>query len=177
MLAREGFVVLELCYNMPKYGQESLHTRQTPIDISYIELAIKKVLAHYKSYGDRICLMGHSKGCDLVLGAASLLPDLVELVISNSCNVTNPMGHSIKYKDVHFESAMYGNTDDFIANGGKLSHQSDGIYTFDGFFEMCHFRNTPLFYRNVVLNIHGPGCGTINMLLFPYALIVVFNTY
>ena len=98
MLAREGYLVLELCYNMPQYGQESLFTRKTPIDVSYFEEAINKLLSHPTCYGDKVCIIGHSKGCDLALGVASLLSDKVELTITNSGMISNPVGHTLKVR-------------------------------------------------------------------------------
>jgi len=133
MLAREGYIVLELCYNMPQFGQEFLFTRTSPIQMEYIENAIKKVLSQAKCYGDRVCLIGHSKGCDLVLGAASLMPQIVELAITSCGLLTFPLGHKISYGDIEYEDTMFG-----LQKGTQCG---------DGFFQLYHYQNKPLFEK------------------------------
>ena len=81
MLANEGYVVLELGYNVPKFGQRNFfsHTDDDPFDLQYIRSVIDKLLAHPKVYGDKICIMGQSKGAELASAAAALMPEVIEL--------------------------------------------------------------------------------------------------
>jgi len=65
MLAREGYIVLEIGYNLPQHGQENLFLRKTAQPLEYFEAAINKLLQHPKSYGDRVAIVGQSKGSDL----------------------------------------------------------------------------------------------------------------
>ena len=58
MLAREGYTVLELAYNVPKYGQELIYYRTSPFDLSYFEEAAKRLLSHESVYGDKIGVIG-----------------------------------------------------------------------------------------------------------------------
>jgi hypothetical protein len=51
MLAREGYFVLELGYNLPQYGQIPVYDRPS-FQLEYIEEAISRVLAHPKVYGE-----------------------------------------------------------------------------------------------------------------------------
>ena len=58
MLAREGYMVFEIGYNLPQYGQENLFTRKTPQPLEYFEKAIRRLLAHPKSCGDKVAVVG-----------------------------------------------------------------------------------------------------------------------
>ncbi|CBY12755.1 unnamed protein product [Oikopleura dioica] len=80
LLAREGYIVLELAYNVQEYGQPVLFLRDA-FPLEYVEQSIKKVLAHDKAYGDTVVLIGQCKGADMATAFGSLRPDLVELVI------------------------------------------------------------------------------------------------
>jgi len=64
MLAHEGYTVLELGYNLPKYGQTDLfarHPQNDPLTLEYFEMAIRQLLRHPKTYGDKICVIGQCK--------------------------------------------------------------------------------------------------------------------
>ena len=81
MLAREGYTVLELGYNVPQYGHKDYYSRKKPFDLKYIEMAIRKVLNHHSVYGDKVAMVGQSKGAELATAAASLMPHLIELSV------------------------------------------------------------------------------------------------
>lgn len=66
MLAREGYLVMELGYNLPQYGQQSLFLRHE-LDLEYFIQSAKLLLQHPKSYGDRVVVMGQSKGADIAI--------------------------------------------------------------------------------------------------------------
>ena len=58
MLANAGYTVLELGYNVPQYGTESLFTKNSPYTLDYCIRAAKKLLSHHAVYGDKIAVMG-----------------------------------------------------------------------------------------------------------------------
>lgn len=91
MLAREGYCVLELGYNLPQYGQKNLFTRTDPISSDYFAEAIRRFLKHQKVYGDQVALLGQSKGVDIALGVASLFPELISVAITNSGHLMSPI--------------------------------------------------------------------------------------
>ena len=91
MLAREGYCVLELGYNLPQYGQKNLFTRTDPISADYFAEAIRRFLKHPKVYGDQVALLGQSKGVDIAIGVASLFPELISVVITNSGHLMSPI--------------------------------------------------------------------------------------
>ncbi|CAG5087592.1 Oidioi.mRNA.OKI2018_I69.PAR.g11580.t1.cds [Oikopleura dioica] len=72
LLAREGYLVLELAYNVQDYGQPVLFTRDG-MPLEYVEQAIKTILSHQKAYGDRVVLMGQSQAGSTQLPVASEL--------------------------------------------------------------------------------------------------------
>ena len=87
MIAREGYLVMEIGYNLPQYGQKNLFLR-SELDLEYFVQAAKKLLKHDKCYGDRVVVMGQSKGGDLALalgkGNYSIKLDFHEIpVVSN----------------------------------------------------------------------------------------------
>lgn len=63
-IAHKGFVVFELGYNLPDYGQKNFfsHNMKTPYDLGYIRRSIQKILAHPKVYGNRVAVVGQSLG-------------------------------------------------------------------------------------------------------------------
>merc|ERR1711970_879031 len=75
-LANEGFTVLELMYNAPRFGLDQFYTTRY-FDISYIQNAIHEVLLHPSTQAERVIMIGHSKGSDLCICAGSLFPELV----------------------------------------------------------------------------------------------------
>ena len=98
MLAREGYMVFEIGYNLPQYGQENLFTRTSAQPLEYFERAIKQLLSHPKAYGDKVAVMGQSKGVDLAIGVATNMPNLVEVAITNSGHLLNPIMIPQTYK-------------------------------------------------------------------------------
>ena len=60
MLANEGYTALELGYNVPQYGTESLFNKTTPYTMDYCIRAAKKLLSHPAVYGDKIAVMGQA---------------------------------------------------------------------------------------------------------------------
>ena len=103
MLAHEGYTVLELGYNLPQYGQDDFFTRTKPFDILYFEEAIKKLLQHHTVYGDRVAVLGQSKGIEFAGAAGALLPNLVEVIITNSGLLSNPSWLPNVYYDRTFD--------------------------------------------------------------------------
>ena len=107
-LANEGFVVLELGYNLPQYGLEPVYTRKS-FELEYIEQAIKRLLNLPKcSDFKTIAILGHSKGGDLALAASATFPDKIKLSIVNSCHLASPVfvdttynsnGQNIRYEN------------------------------------------------------------------------------
>ena len=94
-LANDGFIVLELGYNLPQYGQESIYFRPS-FPLEYIKSAIERLLAQeiVKLSGfasNSIAILGHSKGGDLAIAAACLFPELISLAIVNSCHLKGPV--------------------------------------------------------------------------------------
>ena len=47
-------------------------------------MAIDKLLAHYTVYGDKVAIMGQSKGSEIGAAAACFLPDKIEVALLNS---------------------------------------------------------------------------------------------
>ena len=107
-LANEGFVVLELGYNLPQYGLEPVYTRKS-FELEYIEQAITRLLNHPKCLDfETIAILGHSKGGDLALAASATFPDKIKLSIVNSCHLASPVfvdttynskGQNIRYEN------------------------------------------------------------------------------
>ena len=90
-LANEGFIVLELGYNLPQYGLEPVYTRKS-FELEYIEKAIQRLLRHPQcSDFGTIAILGHSKGGDLALAASATFPDKIKLSIVNSCHLASPV--------------------------------------------------------------------------------------
>ena len=92
-LANDGFIVLELGYNLPHYGQPSIYFRSS-FPLEYIKTAIDRLLqeAIAKEMGySTISILGHSKGGDLAISAACLFPELISLAIVNSCHLKGPV--------------------------------------------------------------------------------------
>ena len=86
-LANEGFIVLELGYNLPQYGLSPIYTRKS-FQLEYIEKAIEQLLQHKQCASndvETIAILGHSKGGDLALAASATFPDKIKLSIVNSC--------------------------------------------------------------------------------------------
>jgi len=106
MLAREGYIVLELGYNLPQYGQENFFTRTSPFRLEYFEEAIKRLLRHPKSYGEKVAIIGQSKGVDLAVGVATLMPELVEVSITNSGYMNIPIGVPHTFRGQMFRNTM-----------------------------------------------------------------------
>lgn len=104
MLAREGYTVLELGYNLPQYGQENMFFRTEPIDISYFEQAARRLLTHHSVYGDKVAVVGQSKGVEFAVAFGCLVPDLVEVTLVNSSYVSNPSFMAITYGDQYFKA-------------------------------------------------------------------------
>ena len=96
MLANEGYMVLELGYNLPQYGQLDMYTRPT-IPLEYVEQAIERLLNHPKAYGNEVCLMGHSKGGDIALACSAELNDKIGLTITTSCQINAPVFTDLSY--------------------------------------------------------------------------------
>ena len=47
-------------------------------------MAIDKLLAHHTVYGDKVAIMGQSKGSEIAAAAACLLPNKIEIALLNS---------------------------------------------------------------------------------------------
>ena len=97
MLAREGYCVLELAYNVQEYGQPVLFTRKD-FPLEYVEHAIMSIVKHERAYGDRVVLMGQCKGTDIAVGFGSLRPDLVEFVIAQAGMTQLPVATDTSYQ-------------------------------------------------------------------------------
>ena len=105
LLAHQGFTVLEIGYNLIQYGQLGLFDRHPVYDAMKVEhfvAAIRRFLKHPKTYGDRVALIGQCKGGDLAQGIASLCPELVELVVTNSCYLINPLVTDLTFGSKRF---------------------------------------------------------------------------
>ena len=135
MLAREGYTVLELGYNLPQYGQKDYLSRREPYDLNYIEMAIKKLLNHHSVYGDKVAIIGQSKGAELANAAACLMPNLIELSVTNSKHVANPL-----LIPVNFQSTVYpAMTVDF-----SIFSQTNNVSHITGIAELLKWRNKPI---------------------------------
>ena len=107
-LANEGYIVLELGYNLPQYGLEPIYTRKS-FQLEYIEKAIERLLQHEKCADfDTIAILGHSKGGDLALAASATFPEKIKLSIVNSCHLASPVfvdttynsnGQNVRYEN------------------------------------------------------------------------------
>lgn len=148
MLAREGYIVLELGYNLPRYGQESLFTRKTSMPLEYFEEAIKQLLAHPKSYGNKVAVLGQSKGVDLAIGVATMMPHLVELAITNSGHMLNPMGVAQTYGHHIFQNTCSFRPTQMLryVPRGWLTMDRDGFVRMpSGQHRFYHINFDPLF--------------------------------
>jgi acetyl esterase/lipase len=47
-------------------------------------MAIDKLLAHNTVYGDKVAIMGQSKGAEISAGVACMLPNKIEVALLNS---------------------------------------------------------------------------------------------
>lgn len=92
ILAQRGYSALGICY----FGMEGTSPNLTRIPIEIIENAIKWLKDQESVDETRIGIYGRSKGGELVLAAASLLPDLT-CVIANtpSCYVYEGLKNNI----------------------------------------------------------------------------------
>lgn len=150
MLAREGYVVLEIGYNLPQYGQENLFTRRTPQPLEYFETAIKRLLQHPKSYGDKVAVIGQSKGVDLAIGIATKMPNLVEVAITNSGHLLNPIlipqsfrNHTIPNIMSNFIEEML----EYVELGILVMDDEGYMRNQHGQFQFYHHNFDPLFQQ------------------------------
>ena len=107
MLAREGYTVLEIGYNLPQYGQEDFYLRRAPFDLMYFKKAIEKLLDHPTVYGKKVAIVGHSKGAEFGVALASLMPELVELSVTSSQFMTNPAALPVTYQGRVFDAIPF----------------------------------------------------------------------
>jgi hypothetical protein len=107
MLAREGYTVLEIGYNLPQYGQEDFYLRRAPFDLMYFRKAIEKLLDHHTVYGQKVAVVGHSKGAEFGVALASLMPELVEVSVTSSQFMTNPAALPVTYKGRVFDAIPF----------------------------------------------------------------------
>ena len=147
-LANEGFVVLELGYNLPQYGLEPVYTRKS-FELEYIEQAIARLLNHPKCLDfETIAILGHSKGGDLALAASATFPDKIKLSIVNSCHLASPVFVDTTYNsnglNIRFEnngcnphqllSAAYKDENGFLRlKSGKLFGELRVMMNLNGF--------------------------------------------
>ena len=85
MLANEGYTVMEIGYNLPE--QDNIFTSTSPMKLEYFENAIRQLLAHPKSYGDRVCVIGQCKGGDIAHALVRVRTFYRKLFISKMFNV------------------------------------------------------------------------------------------
>ena len=104
MLANLGYLVVEVGYNLPQYGQELLYLRQE-MQLEYFEAIIKRALKHEKAYGEEVCFIGHSKGADLALFTSVACPELVALTICSSGGFNAPVFLDSTHGDKRFPNA------------------------------------------------------------------------
>ena len=83
MLANEGYTVMEIGYNLPE--QDNIFTSTSPMKLEYFENAIRQLLAHPKSYGDRVCVIGQCKGGDIAHALVRVRTFYRKLFISKIC--------------------------------------------------------------------------------------------
>jgi len=104
MLANLGYLVVEVGYNLPQYGQELIFLRQE-MHLEYFEAIIRRALKHEKAYGEEVCFIGHSKGADLALFTSVACPGLVALTICSSGGFNAPVFLDSTYGDKRFPNA------------------------------------------------------------------------
>ena len=104
MLANEGYFVVEVAYNVPKYGQTSMWLGQ-PFKMEYTEAIIKRAVEHHRSEGDTVCVIGHSKGAEFAIVAGNYLNKFVDLTISSGSPLV-PMANSFTYGDKKVANAI-----------------------------------------------------------------------
>lgn len=138
MLAREGYLVLELAYNLPQYGQVDMYER-SHFPLEYIEQAIDKILKHPRAYGDEVCIMGHSKGGNLALASSAQFRSKVGLTISSCCQINAPV-----FTDLTYGSLRQYNTGFYILH--LVVHHKRYNFRlqspFDEIIKYCRFRWT-----------------------------------
>ena len=76
LLATEGFSCLALSY----FGAAGLPGHLVEVPIDYLETALRWFAERPEVHGDRVGLLGASKGAELALLAAALLPETVSAV-------------------------------------------------------------------------------------------------
>ena len=101
-MANEGFTVLELMYNAPKYGLDQFYQNRY-FDISYVWKAIREVLLHPSTDSEKVVMIGHSKGSDLCVCAGSLFPELVHGCIISGSHLFGPVIVGTKYNNHKWE--------------------------------------------------------------------------
>ena len=82
MLANKGYFVVEVAYNVQKYGQTSMWLGPE-YKMEYTEGIIKRALAHDRTKGDTVCVIGHSKGAEFAIVAGNTFHKMVDLTISS----------------------------------------------------------------------------------------------
>ena len=161
-LANEGFVVLELGYNLPQYGLQPVYTRKS-FELEYIENAIHRLLSHPKCADfDTIAVLGHSKGGDLALAASTTFTDIIELSIVNSCHLASPVfvdttynsnGQNIRYENNgcnphQLLSAAYKDENGFLRlKSGQIFLELHSMHFINYFFKIRDSTNAMFRYE------------------------------
>ncbi|CAG5103516.1 Oidioi.mRNA.OKI2018_I69.chr1.g806.t1.cds [Oikopleura dioica] len=147
MLANLGYLVVEVGYNLPQYGQELIFFRKQ-IELEYFEAIIKRALKHDKAYGDEVCFIGHSKGADLALFTSVSCPELVSLTICSSGGFNAPV-----FTDSTYGNRRFPNAGNHPVKLLDFAHQSDdglmrlrGPHGLTGAMSLAyHYQDHPLY--------------------------------
>ena len=76
LLASRGFAALAVAY----FAYQYLPSQLVEIPVEYVESAIRWLLAHPKVYGEKVALLGMSRGGELALLAGSFCPQVCAVV-------------------------------------------------------------------------------------------------
>jgi len=129
--------------------------RTQKIDIFSNLRVLNTIFIFHQTLGTRNVKLA-CKGGDLAHAIGSLLPNLVELVITNSCYVINPIGVDLTYKSLRYPSnwPSYNAETAYKYERENVHYNQDdhGLYSFNspipngnGYFRMFHYDNNFMF--------------------------------
>ena len=123
--------------------------KHNPLQVEYFEKAIRSLLKHPKTYGEKVSVIGQCKGGDLAHGIGSLLPDLVELVVTHGCYLVNPLCSDLTYNDQRFPcnwpAQAWNDRNLFNMDSDGVIHVTTPVPGGDGFCRLFHMENNYMF--------------------------------
>jgi len=151
MLANEGYFVVEVAYNAPQYGLESMWMHHL-FKVEYFEKIIHKALAHPRSTGSTVAVIGHSKGSEMATIISQTLHDLVDLTFTSG-GPYFAFFHEFSYRgEIVCDPIL---EIDYTADGSWEMDEKGVIKTVGGMYRITMIDEMLLFNRHDEINLEA----------------------